>query len=88
MSDESYSASGCPSCRGMGRVDDPVTTGGLLCTACAGTGNRQVYREFSAYRMGIQVGMDAMRDAMPQPRERMTLDGLQTALDAIERENQ
>jgi hypothetical protein len=78
--------SGCPVCHGLGRVDDPITTEGLLCTACAGTGNHRAYRELEAYRLGFAAGMEAMRDAMPQPHAPMGLERLQTVLDGQETE--
>ena len=76
----------CPTCRGLTRLDDPTTTDGLLCIACGGTGNRQEYRQLQAYRIGFADGMEAMRDAMPQPPEPMGTERLAAALDEQERE--
>ena len=76
----SSSWNGCPTCGSLGRVE------GLLCLACGGTGNRRAYRELAAYRLGLQHGIAAMRDAMPQYPPNMGLDDLQAALDANEQE--
>jgi len=55
----------CPSCDGQGRVDDPVTKGGLACLACGGTGNAERYLFYRAYLLGREHGIEAMREALP-----------------------
>lgn len=85
MSAESSSDS-CPRCKGAGRVDDPTTTAGLLCTACWGTGDRAAYREYQAYRLGVLAGVDAMTRAMPDGDRLLGLEGVRAALDAGEQE--
>ncbi len=69
----------CPACEGRGRLPDPVTTGGLLCLACDGTGNAQAARLLRAYRLGYEHGIRAMRNGMPNgygTEDPMTLDRL------------
>jgi len=93
---------GCPVCKGYGRVptvmlpalggaveslpEVPPRPEGLLCIACAGTGNQRAYRELLAYRMGIRAGFEAMSRAMPDLSGTMGLDALQRALDEQETE--
>lgn len=83
----SGTADSCPLCGGLGRVDDPIQAGGLLCTACDGTGDRRAADLLRAYRLGFQDGLEAMRDAMPQARESVGIERLCQLIDQDRRES-
>ncbi len=56
---------GCDHCGGAGRVADAITTGGLLCLFCEGTGSHAAMRLVRAYRLGFHDGVGAVRSALP-----------------------
>ena len=81
---------GCPKCAGSGRLYSlPALEAlegrydGYPCGACGGTGDLDAYRLLRAYRVGLEDGMQAMRDAHPHFERPMNLRNLRDLVDEI-----